>query len=149
IFVIGVNAASNAPRMLTALADGVNERGLKIVHINPLIEAAATRAITPHEILDMMLFRATPTSTLSLQPRIAGDFALMRGIAKHLFEAARTDPTAIDACFVKHHTDGFEAYRSVCEAVSWEELERQSGVPAAQIRAAAESYRHARSCIIS
>jgi molybdopterin-dependent oxidoreductase alpha subunit len=149
IFVIGVNAATNAPRMLTALADGVKQRGLNIVHINPLVEAAATRAITPHEILDMLLFHATPTSTLNLQPRIAGDFALMRGIAKHLFEAARTDPQAIDAVFLKNHTAGFDDYRAVCEAVSWAELEHQSGVPADKIHAAAEIYRQARSCIIA
>jgi molybdopterin-dependent oxidoreductase alpha subunit len=149
IFVIGVNAATNAPRMLTALADGVKERGMKIVHINPLIEVAATRAITPHEILDMMLFRSTPTSTLNLQPRVAGDFALMRGIAKHLLEAARTDPKAIDSHFLEHHTAGFDAYRSVCEAVSWAELERQSGVPVDKIRAAGEIYRQARSSIIA
>ena len=36
-------------------ADGVKVRGMKIVHINPLIEVAATHAMTPHEILDMML----------------------------------------------------------------------------------------------
>lgn len=149
IFIIGVNAASNAPRMLTALADGVKVRGLKIVHINPLVEAAATRAITPHEILDMMLLRSTPTSTLNLQPRIAGDFALMRGIAKHLLEAARTDAQAIDRLFLEHHTSGFGAYRAACEAVSWADLERQSGVPVGQIRAAAEIYRQARSCVIS
>lgn len=62
IFVMGVNAATNTPRMLSALADGVKEHGMKIVHINPLIEVAATTAITPHEILDMVTFRATPTS---------------------------------------------------------------------------------------
>jgi molybdopterin-dependent oxidoreductase alpha subunit len=149
IFVIGVNAATNAPRMLTALADGVKERGLKIVHINPLVEAAATRAITPHEILDMMLFRATPTSSLNVQPRIGGDMALMRGIAKHLLEAARTDPKAIDSAFIDRHTAGFAAYRTACEAVTWDQLERQSGVSVDQIRAAAEIYRQARSCVIS
>jgi molybdopterin-dependent oxidoreductase alpha subunit len=149
IFVIGVNAATNTPRMLTALADGVKERGLKIVHINPLVEAAATRAITPHEILDMMLFRATPTSSLNLQPRIGGDMALMRGIAKHLLEAARTDPTAIDSAFIHRHTAGFAAYRTACDAVTWDQLVRQSGVSEDQIRAAAEIYRQARACVIS
>ncbi len=149
IFVIGVNAATNAPRMLTALADGVKQRGLKIVHINPLVEAAATRAITPHEILDMMLFRATPTSTLNLQPRIAGDFALMRGIAKHLFEAARSNPQAIDRNFLQHHTSGLDAYRAVCESASWTELESQSGLSEDKIRAAGEIYRQARSCVIA
>jgi molybdopterin-dependent oxidoreductase alpha subunit len=149
IFIIGVNAASNAPRMLTALADGVKERGLKIVHINPLVEAAATRAITPHEILNMMLLRATPTSALNLQPRIGGDMALMRGIAKHLLEAARTDSHAIDSLFIEHHTAGFGAYRTACEAVTWADLVHQSGVPADQIRTAAEIYRNARCCIMS
>lgn len=149
IFIIGVNAASNSPRMLTALADGVKERGLKIVHVNPLVEVAATRAITPHELIDMALFRATPVSTLNLQPRIAGDMALMRGIAKHLLEAARTDPKAIDSPFIERHTSGIEAYKAACAAVSWEELERQSGVSTENIRAAAEIYRQARSCIIS
>src|SRR3954454_4995374 len=35
IFVIGANAASNAPRMLTALAEAC-ARGAKVVHVNPL-----------------------------------------------------------------------------------------------------------------
>jgi len=149
LFVVGVNAATNAPRMLTTLVDGVKQRGLKIVHINPLVEVAATSAITPHEIPDMLLFRATPTSALILQPRIAGDMAVMRGIAKHLLEAARTDSKAIDSVFIEHHTAGFEDYRAACEAITWAELEHQSGVPVDKIRAAAEIYREARSCILS
>jgi len=74
IFVIGVNVATNAPRMLTALGDGVNERDMKIVHINPLIEVAATDAITPHEIMAMLTLKTTKTSSLNLQPRVGGDF---------------------------------------------------------------------------
>lgn len=149
VLIMGVNAASNAPRMLTALVNGVKERDLKIVHINPLVEGAAGRAITPHEVLDMALFRATPTSTLNLQPRIGGDFALLRGIAKHLFECAQNDPKAIDSLFIEYHTAGFAAYRAACESVSWAELERQSGVPLPKIRQVAEIYRQSRSCIIS
>jgi len=37
---MGVNAASNAPRMLTSLAEAYR-RGANIVHVNPLVEAAA------------------------------------------------------------------------------------------------------------
>ena len=135
--------------MLTALTEGVKERGMKIVHINPLIEVAATTAITPHEIPDMLLFKETPTSSLNLQPRIAGDMALMRGMAKHLLEASRSDPHAIDTVFIENHTAGFDAYKSVLEATSWMELENQSGVSVEKIRAAAEIYRQARACIIS
>ena len=50
LFVLGVNAASNAPRMLTALADAVT-RGAQVVHVNPLVEAAATRTIVPHDFV--------------------------------------------------------------------------------------------------
>ncbi|MBS1999666.1 MAG: FdhF/YdeP family oxidoreductase [Cyanobacteria bacterium SZAS LIN-2] len=149
IFVMGVNAATNTPRMLSALADGVKEHGLKIVHINPLIEVAATTAITPHEILDMVTFRATPTSSLNLQPRIGGDMAIMRGIAKYLFEKFETDKSSLNMDFIEKYTSGFEEYRAVCDATSWEEIERQSALSADQIKAAGEIYRQAPAAIIS
>ncbi|MFN8552364.1 MAG: FdhF/YdeP family oxidoreductase [Candidatus Obscuribacterales bacterium] len=149
IFVIGVNAATNAPRMLSALADGVKEHGLKIVHINPLIEVAATTAITPHEIMDMVTFRATPTSALNLQPRIGGDHAIMRGIGKYLFEKFETDKTSINMEFVEKYTAGFDEYKACCEKTSWDEIEKYSGVPVHLIKEAAEIYRQAPAAIIS
>ncbi len=148
LIVMGVNASSNAPRMITSLAEAYR-RGAQIVHVNPMIEGAATRTIVPHEMLRMAAFWSTRTSTLNVQPRVAGDMALVRGIAKHLFEAAETDPTAIDHQFIKHHTAGFEAYRAAVEAASWAELERQSGVAEKQIREVGEVYRKSRSAIIS
>lgn len=149
IFVMGVNVATNAPRMLTALGDGVKERNMKIVHINPLIEVAATDAITPHEIMDMLLFRSTKTSSLNLQPRIGGDMAIMRGIAKYLLELSETDDTAIDKAFIEKYTAGFDNYRDICKATSWEEIELQAGVPKEEIFKAAAIYRSAPRCIIS
>lgn len=149
LFVMGVNAATNVPRMLSALADGVKEHGMKIVHINPLVEVAATRAITPHEILDMITFRATVTSSLNLQPRLGGDMAIMRGIGKHLFEKFETDKSAIDMEFIEKYTAGFEEYKSACAATSWQEIERISGLPEEKIREAAEIYRQAKRAVIS
>jgi anaerobic selenocysteine-containing dehydrogenase len=133
LIIMGANAASNAPRMLTSLAEAYR-RGASIVHVNPLVEAAATRTIVPHDLLRMATFRSTRTSTLNVQPRIAGDMALLRGVAKHLFESLATDPKAIDRQFLERYTSGFDAYRSRVEATSWEDLERQSGVPASRIR---------------
>ncbi len=149
IFVMGVNAATNSPRMLSALVDGVKEHGTKIVHINPLIEVAATSAITPHEILDMITFRTTLTSSLNLQPIIGGDMAIMRGIAKHLFEKFESDPSAIDLKFIEKYTAGFEDYKKACERTSWEEIERYSAIPIGKIREAGEIYRLSKSSIIS
>lgn len=148
LMIMGVNAASNAPRMLTSLAEAYR-RGAQVIHINPLVEAAATRTIVPHEVLRMVAFRSTPTSTLNLQPRIGGDMALLRGIAKHLLEAAQTDANAVDRHFIERHTAGFDSYRGVVMATTWEELEKLSGVSQAQMREVGEIYRKSRAAIIA
>ncbi|GAA2093965.1 FdhF/YdeP family oxidoreductase [Streptomyces albiaxialis] len=142
LFVLGVNAASNAPRMLTALAEA-HRRGASIVHINPLVEAAATRTIIPHDFVNMALFRSTPTSTLNVQPRIGGDMALVRGMAKAVLARSEDDPKALDREFVERYTTGFEEYRELCAATPWEEIERQSGVSRATVERAARVYREA------
>ena len=115
--------------MLTALAEAYR-RGAQIVHINPLVEAAATRTIVPHDFTRMALFKATRTSTLNLQVRVGGDMALMRGIAKAVLEQGRADRKALDHEFIDRYTQGFEDYRALCEATSWAELETQSGLTA-------------------
>ncbi|MGV0771109.1 FdhF/YdeP family oxidoreductase [Mycobacterium syngnathidarum] len=148
LFIIGVNAASNAPRMLTALAEAYR-RGAQIVHINPLVEAGATKTIIPHDFLRMATFKSTKTGTLNLQPRIGGDMALIRGIAKAVLEQAETDPKALDAEFIDRYTVGFDEYRAVCEATSWDEIEYKSGVREKDIRKAAQIYRDADRSIIS
>jgi molybdopterin-dependent oxidoreductase alpha subunit len=148
IFVIGVNAGSNAPRMLTSLAEAYR-RGAQIVHINPLVEAASRETIVPHEFLTMATRKATKTGTLNIQPRIAGDLALIRGVSKAVLEAARTDPKAIDVEFIDRYTSGFEQYRALCESTDWKELERQSGVSEAKIRNLAKVYVNATATIIS
>jgi molybdopterin-dependent oxidoreductase alpha subunit len=148
LIVMGVNAATNAPRMLTSLAKAYR-RGVQIVHVNPLIEAASRSTIVPHEIVSMMLFHPTRIGTLNIQPRIAGDMALIRGIAKHLLEASETDPDAIDWRFIERYTTGFESYQTLLKQTSWEDIELQSGVKRAPIRALGEIYRQAKSAIIS
>ena len=148
LIVMGVNAASNAPRMLTTLTEAYR-RGAKIVHVNPLIEAASRRAIIPHDLPRMAALRSTPMSTLDIQPKIGGDMALMRGVAKHLFESLANDTDAIDHAFIARHTEGFEAYHAQVEATPWAEVERQSGVPEAKVRELGEVYRKAKSAIIA
>lgn len=148
LFIIGVNAASNAPRMLTALSEAYR-RGAQVVHINPLVEAGATKTIIPHDFLRMATFKSTKTSTLNLQPRIGGDMALIRGIAKAVLEQAETDPKALDAEFIARYTAWFDAYRSVVEGTSWDEIQYKSGVHQADIRKAAKVYCDADRSIIS
>jgi molybdopterin-dependent oxidoreductase alpha subunit len=148
IIVMGVNAASNAPRMLSALAEA-HRRGAEIVHINPLVEAAARGTIIPHELARMATLRATPTSTLNIQPRIAGDLALLRGVAKALLEDAEHDHDVLDRVFLECHAAGFEDYRRTCLAASWSELELCSGVSESTMRDLARLYRESKRTIIT
>ncbi|MGA6174209.1 FdhF/YdeP family oxidoreductase [Streptomyces sp. NPDC012600] len=148
LFILGVNAASNAPRMLTALSEA-HRRGARIVHVNPLVEAAATRTIVPHDFVDMALFKSTPTSSLNLQPRIGGDMALLRGMAKAVLERSASDPKALDQEFIDRYTTGFAEYRALCEATPWEEIETQSGLSRAEVLEAARAYGEADRSIVS
>jgi len=72
---MGGNAASNAPRMMTWLAEA-DRRGTELVHINPLLEAASRRTIVPHEFVDMATFRSTKIGTRNVQVRI--------GVGRHV-----------------------------------------------------------------
>jgi molybdopterin-dependent oxidoreductase alpha subunit len=148
IVVIGSNAASNAPRMLTALADAC-KRGAQVVHVNPIVEAASGRTIVPHDFVRMATFRASPTGTMSVQPRIGGDLALLRGVGKAVVETAGHHPEAIDRAFLDRYTNGFGAYRDECAANPWSELERQSGVDEATMRRLAELYVGAERTIVA
>ncbi|MDQ2677123.1 MAG: FdhF/YdeP family oxidoreductase, partial [Actinomycetota bacterium] len=139
VVVMGVNAASNAPRMLTALATATR-RGAQVIHVNPLVEAASRETIIPHEIRSMVTRRTTSTGTMNIQPRVGGDLALLRGVAKAMFERGATDPGVIDANFLDRFTTGLEEYRALVEATPWDELVRQSGVGRADIDAFADAY---------
>ncbi len=148
LFVLGVNAASNAPRMLTSLAEAI-DRGAQVVHVNTLREVAGTRTIVPHEIVDMATFHSTPTSTMNLQVRPGGDLALVRGMAKVVFEASETDPTALDQAFLDEYTTGLGEYRALVEATPWDTLVEQAGLTEAEIRGAADVYLSADRTVIS
>ncbi|MCW2624496.1 MAG: molybdopterin-dependent oxidoreductase alpha subunit, partial [Mycobacterium sp.] len=50
---------------------------------------------------------------MNVQPRVGGDLALLRGVAKVVLERAETDPKAIDHEFLQRCTTGFAAYRSL------------------------------------
>ncbi|WP_405849673.1 FdhF/YdeP family oxidoreductase [Streptomyces sp. NBC_01518] len=148
LFVMGVNAASNAPRMLTTLAKA-HRRGAQIVHVNPLVEAGARRTIVPHEFAAMAAFHATSTGDQNVQVGIGGDLALLRGVAKAVLERAEENPAVLDAEFIERHTSGFASYRDLVRATEWAELVRQSGVSEVEIREVADRYMAADRTVIS
>jgi molybdopterin-dependent oxidoreductase alpha subunit len=137
IWLIADNAATNAPRMLTWLAEA-DRRGAALVHINPLIEAASRRTIVPHEFVDMATFHSEKIGTMNVQVRIGGDMALMRGVAKAVFEAAEDDPSVLDGQFLEAYTHGLDEYRAL-----------GAGVDESAIHRLADSYMKSSSVIMA
>ena len=134
IFVIGQNPGTNHPRMLTSL-ERAKRHGCKLVHINPLPEAGMTRFKHPQDVLDL-LGSGTELADVFLQVRINGDVALLKGIAK----AVLAHEDALDREFIDNYTNGFDAFVSALQAVSWDEIVNQSGVSRELIEQAAQIF---------
>lgn len=139
IFVIGQNPGTNHPRMLTAL-ERAKRNGCKLVHINPLPEVGMTRFKHPQDVIGL-LGAGTELADLFLQVRINGDVALLKGIMKAVLAHEEQEPgSVLDQDFIHDYTDGFEAFASALHAVSWTEIEEQSGVPRAELEKAAKIF---------
>jgi molybdopterin-dependent oxidoreductase alpha subunit len=137
IFVIGQNPGTNHPRMLSTL-QAAARRGCQIVSINPLPETGLNRFKHPQELIQL-IGPGTAINRLWLPVRINGDVALLKGLGKALLEAELRNPgRVVDREFIRQRTVGFEAYAEALRAVTWSEVEEQSGVGREQIRAAAE-----------
>ncbi|HEX7330087.1 MAG TPA: FdhF/YdeP family oxidoreductase [Pyrinomonadaceae bacterium] len=134
IFVIGQNPGTNHPRMLAAL-EHAKRNGCKLVHINPLPEVGMTRFKHPQHVLGL-LGSGTELADLFLQVRINGDVALLKGISK----AVLAREGAVDRDFINNYTDGFEAFVSSVQSVSWDEIVEQSGVARELIEQAAQIF---------
>jgi molybdopterin-dependent oxidoreductase alpha subunit len=146
IFVFGQNPGTNHPRMLTEL-EKASKRGARIVSFNPLREAGLLNFTHPQHAADMIFGRTTPISSHYYQPRIGGDMAAVRAMAKVLLEKAEADPSLLDREFLARQTHGFEDYRRAVLATPWERLLAQCGLSKQQIEEAAGVYLGAGSVI--
>lgn len=138
IFLIGQNPGTNHPRMFSTLL-AAKRRGCRIVSVNPLRERSLVRFAHPQDPLALVGGR--PISDLFLQVRVGGDVALLKALQQEVLalEAARPGEV-LDWDFLHGHTEGFAAWREALLPVPAPELERESGVSRAEIRAAAELY---------
>ncbi|GKT19590.1 FdhF/YdeP family oxidoreductase [Acidovorax sp. SUPP2522] len=146
IFIFGQNPGTNHPRMLGELR-AAHKRGAKIVSFNPLRERGLERFQDPQNKMEMATLGSTPISTHYFQLRVGGDLALVKGMMKHLIEIEDRDGGVLDHAFIAEHTTGIDGLLADLRAESWPLLEEESGLPEAQIRAAAEVYRNAQRVI--
>ena len=146
IFIFGQNPGTNHPRMLGELR-AASRRGARIVSFNPLRERGLERFADPQDKLQMATMGSTPISTHYFQLRIGGDFALLKGMMKHVVEAEDARGGVLDWAFIREHTTGIDALLDDLRAESWPLLEQESGLPEAQMRAAGDVYLGAASVI--
>jgi len=144
ILLFGQNPATNHPRMLGELRDCA-KRGATLVSINPLRERGLERFTSPQSPMEMLTNGSTEICSVFVRPTLGGDFALIRGVAKHVLEldddaVAASQPRVLDTEFIATHTRGFDAFAADLRAEPWDVIERESGVPRAEIEGLAAIY---------
>ena len=144
IFFFGQNPGTNSPRLLHPLQEAV-KRGCRIVTFNPIREKGLEVFKNPQSPLEMLTRKETQISCLYLQVKAGGDIAAIMGMIKHVLaaEEKRWEEEKIhvlDVDFIAQHTAGFEELKAKADATSWEEVERESGLPRADIEEAAQVY---------
>jgi molybdopterin-dependent oxidoreductase alpha subunit len=144
LLIFGQNPATNHPRMLGELRECAR-RGATIVSINPLRERGLERFASPQHPIEMLTMSSTPISSMFVQPRLSGDFALIKAVAKRVLEM---DDRAVligvrrvlDVEFINDHTTGFPEFARNLRAEKWALLVEESGVSRSQIEALAEVF---------
>ncbi|MEM6550742.1 MAG: FdhF/YdeP family oxidoreductase [Planctomycetota bacterium] len=140
IFVVGQNPGTNHPRMLSELQKA-SKRGAKIVSINPLRERGLEHFVHPQHKLAMLTNQSTPICSHFLQPTIAGDLAVFKGLCKLVLDAEDANPGhVLDHAFIREHTTGCEAFLDDLRRADWSEIETQSGLTKQQIQTIADVY---------
>ncbi|TDY23461.1 molybdopterin-dependent oxidoreductase alpha subunit [Paraburkholderia sp. BL6665CI2N2] len=144
IIVFGQNPATNHPRMLGELREA-SRRGATIVSVNPLRERGLERFASPQHPVEMLTFSSTKIASTFIQPKLGGDFALIKGVAKHLIELddkaiENSTERVLDLDFINQHTLGFSAFADDLRSESWPLLEAQSGVAREDVEGLARIY---------
>ena len=132
IFVFGQNPGTNHPRMLGTLREA-SKRGAKIVSINNLKERGLQKFSDPQSPKEMIFLTGTNISQHYFTPRLGGDMALLRGVAKCLFERFAQDKSVLDTDFIQQHCHGFEAYQRSVSSSDWDKIIEQCNLSREEI----------------
>ena len=141
---IGHNPGTCHPRMLSAL-QLLKRNGGKVIAINPLPETGLNHFHNPQDLrhptraLQVITGSGIKISDLFVHPRIAGDLALLKGVAKEIVEAEDRRPgTVFDHAFITEHTHDVNVCLDDLRSERWELIVQESGVSRAQIREIAD-----------
>ena len=144
ILIFGQNPATNHPRMMGELRECARH-GTAIVSINPLKERGLERFQDPQSPGEMLFNSSTRISSMFVQPRLSGDFSLIKAVAKRVVElddeaVAAGRPRVLDTDFIASHTVGFHEFARDLRDESWHLLLEESGVDREQIERLTHVY---------
>jgi molybdopterin-dependent oxidoreductase alpha subunit len=118
--------------MLTAL-EKAKRAGATIIAVNPLKEAGLIGFANPQELGGLLGLSRTQLADDYLQIKIGGDQAFLQGVMKWLVANG-----AVDKSFVADKTTGYDALATHLNALTWDVIERQTGLPRERIEAVAK-----------
>jgi len=140
LVLVGTNIANNQP-VTTKYLYYAKKAGTRVFVVNPYVEPGLERYWVP-SVTESALF-GTRLADDFFQIHAGGDIPFFYGVLKHLVENGR-----IDHAFVSNRTVGWEEVESKTRSLSWDALERGSGLTRAEMRRFAEAFGKARSVII-
>jgi molybdopterin-dependent oxidoreductase alpha subunit len=127
IVLFGSNVANNQP-VTTKYLHHAKGRGAQVVVVNPFREPGLTRYWIPS--IASSALRGTAIADRWVDVDTGGDLAFLVGALKALEEMDGLDQAFIDA-----HTSGADEVLSYAARVPWDAIERESGVPRAEVEA--------------
>lgn len=143
MFFFGQNTGSNSPRFLHPLQEAA-KRGVEIITFNPVREKGLESFVNPQNPAEMLTGRETRISSQYHQVKAGGDVAVLIGLCKHVFarddEARREGRRVLDVAFIEAHTHGLDEFEAKVRAISWGEIERESGLSREAIESAGDVY---------
>jgi molybdopterin-dependent oxidoreductase alpha subunit len=140
LIFVGSNVANSQP-VSTKYLFYAKQKGTKVFVVNPYLEPGLERYWVP-SVTKSALF-GTRFADDFFQVHIGGDIPFFYGVLKHLIENGWVDREFIDA-----RTVGWDVLEAKVRTLSWEALERGSGLRRSEMYRFAEAFGKARSAIM-
>lgn len=140
VVLFGTDLANNQPVMMKYL-HYAKKKGTKIIVVNPYREPGLERYWVP-SVASSAVF-GTSLMDEFFQVRVGGDIAFINGAMKVLIEKNLTNES-----FIRSQTADFDALAGFLHTLSWQEIERASGVTQAEIERFAQLYGKASSAVL-
>ncbi|HLK32003.1 MAG TPA: molybdopterin-dependent oxidoreductase, partial [Terriglobales bacterium] len=140
IVFVGSNPANNQP-VTTKYLYYAKQAGTRVFMVNPYLEPGLERYWVP-SVVRSALFGTRIVDDF-FQIHAGGDIPFFYGVLKFLIENGWTDREFIDA-----RTLGWGEVEAKVRSLSWEELERGSGLTRADMLRFAEAFGKARSAVV-